>query len=108
MLFQYDPSDGELLKNRLKTRAREAEKELMLAVLESAIEDFQKYIFATGVKGKQLHEEAEQWILEKNNDWFLSFESICETLLIDPEYLRQGLVRWKETQRRRPRKCNAA
>jgi hypothetical protein len=108
MLFQYDPSDGELLKNRLKTRAREAEKELMLAVLESAIEDFQKYIFATGTRGKLLHEEAEQWILEKNNDWFLSFDSICETLLINPEYLRQGLVRWKETQRRRPGKRNAA
>jgi hypothetical protein len=108
MNYQYDPSDGELLRNRLKTRARGAEEELMLAVLEGAIEDFRKYAYATDAKGRLLYQEAEQWILDTGSDWFLSFESVCETLSIDPEYLRQGLLRWKQTQRKGARRSKAA
>jgi hypothetical protein len=29
-------------------------------------------------------------------DGLLSFDTICETLGINPEYVRQGLLRWKE------------
>jgi hypothetical protein len=108
MGYEYDPADGELLKARLKTRAREPEEELMLAVLESAVEDFRKYASATGGKGREIYEQAEQWILDTNSDWFLSFESICETFSIDAAYLRQGLLRWKQTQRKAARKPKAA
>jgi len=27
--------------------------------------------------------------------WFFSFENICETLGINPEYLRRGLEHWR-------------
>jgi hypothetical protein len=46
----------------------------MLAVLSSAIEDFQEYVLAQSVSGKKLFEEAEEWILEKHSDWFVSLE----------------------------------
>src|SRR5512134_1581288 len=108
MRFQWDPVDGELLHIWLKPAKMEPEKELMLAVLESAIEDFQKYAFARGHRGRMLFENAEQWILEKDNDWFLSFESICETFSLDANYLRRGLLRWREAQRSRLQKSNAA
>src|SRR5438132_7510127 len=68
----------------------------MLAVLEDAIACFQKYIFARDGKGKMLFQEAEEWVQERGNDWLFSFANVCETLGFDPEYLKQGIMQWKE------------
>ncbi len=76
----------------------EPEKELMLAVLEDAVRCFQKYLFAQHSKGKTMFQEAEQWIFEENSDWLFSFENTCELLGMDPCYVRQGLLRWKEAK----------
>jgi len=38
----------------------------MLAVLESAVEDFEKYVLARNPRGKLFH--AEEWFLEKNSE----------------------------------------
>lgn len=76
----------------------EPEKRLMLAVLEDAIACFQKYIFARDSRGKTMFREAEEWILEQDSDRLFSFESICELLGFSPQYVRQGLVRWKEAK----------
>lgn len=100
MDFEYDPSDGEALKTLLNARAREAEKELMLAVLESAVEDFQKYASAKDRRGRLLYQEAEEWILERDSEWFLSFDSICETLSLSPDRLRRALLRRQQTKRK--------
>ena len=70
----------------------------MLAVLESAVEDFQKYVLARNPSGKKLFQEAEEWFLEKDSDGLFSFENICETLGLQPDYIRQGLLLWKETK----------
>ena len=72
------------------------EKRLMFAVLEDAIACFQKYISARDARGKGLFHDAENWILDENSDWLFSFAHICELLGLDPNYLRQGLMRWKE------------
>ena len=98
MDFEYDPADSELLKSLTNATAIKAEIELMLAVLESAIEDFRKYASAKDQRGQSLYQNALEWILEKNSDWFLSFDSICETLSISPDQLRRALWRWQETQ----------
>lgn len=76
----------------------EPEKRLMLAVLEDGIACFQKYIFARDGRGKAMFREAEEWILDGNSDWLFSFENICEVLGFNPQYVRQGLVRWKEAK----------
>jgi hypothetical protein len=71
----------------------------MLAVLESAVEDFQTYVLARHPGGKKLFQQAEEWFLEKDGSGALfSFESICETLQLHPDYIRQGLLLWKETR----------
>ena len=70
----------------------------MLAVLESAVEDFQKYVLARKPSGKKLFQQAEEWFLEKNSDELFSFENICETLQFHPDYIRQGLMVWKEAK----------
>ncbi|MFQ5684991.1 MAG: hypothetical protein ACE5HC_17190 [Candidatus Binatia bacterium] len=74
----------------------EPEKRLMAAVFEDAISCFQHYTFTRDKKGAALFREAEDWILEKNDDGFFSFENICEILGIDPGYVRRGLLCWKE------------
>ena len=47
-------------------------------------------------KAKRLYEAAEEWILEQGHDWIFSFENICGALGFNPEYVRRGLLRWKE------------
>jgi hypothetical protein len=94
----FDPVDGGVIERLFKKETREREEALMLAVLENAIEYFQKYAVAQSQREKRLFKEAEEWILEKNSDWFFSFENICETLELYPDYIRQGLLRWKEAK----------
>jgi hypothetical protein len=98
--FEYDPSDSERLKSLSNATATKAERELMLAVLESAIEDFRKYSSAKDQKGKSLYQNAQEWILERNSEWFLSFDSICECLSISPDHLRRGLLGGQQTKRK--------
>lgn len=74
----------------------EPEKKFMLAILEDAVACFQKYIFAHDARGKTIFAEAEQWIMEENGDWIFSFENVCDALGLNPSYVRQGLLRWKE------------
>lgn len=73
----------------------ESEKRLMLAVLEEAVLCFQKYISAGDRRRKALFRDAEEWIMEETSDWLFSFENTCEVLGVNPDYLRQGLLRWK-------------
>lgn len=74
----------------------EPEKKLMLAVLEDGVLCFQRYILARDSKGESLFHDAESWVLEENDDRIFSFENLCEALGLDPKYVRQGLLHWKE------------
>ena len=78
----------------------------MFAVLTDAIECFQKYRNAKSRKQLALSKRAEAWILSYNHSPF-SFENICETLDINPVYLRVGLLQWRASpQTKQPtRKC---
>ena len=75
-----DPADISLIESVYKKSLREGEERLTLAVLESAVEDFQKYVLARKPSGKMLFQQAEQWFLEKESGALFSFVSICETL----------------------------
>jgi hypothetical protein len=90
-----EPTDSGILADLFKEVIRDGEKRLMLAVLESATEDFQKYALATDRRGRELFQAAEEWILETDNPSFFSFQNICEHLQLDPDYMRQGFMRWK-------------
>jgi hypothetical protein len=79
------------------TRSLQPEKSLMFAVLSDAVECFQKYALSREEYENRLFRETEIWIFEENRDWPFSFVSICEALAIDPQYLRKGLLRWKQT-----------
>jgi hypothetical protein len=72
------------------------EKRLMLAVLQDALECYQKYAFIKDIHAHQLFAEAEEWISCEDRNWYFSFENICETLEINPEYLRHGVSQWRK------------
>jgi hypothetical protein len=72
----------------------EPEKRLMLAILEDAVDCFQNNVLAQSLKSRRLFQEAEKWIVEVDGGWFFSFENVCETLDLNPAYVRQGLLRW--------------
>src|SRR2546426_3460731 len=93
-----DPVDIELIKAVYKKTIREGEERLMRAVLENAVEYFQKYVLARNPRGKQLFQEAEEWFLDKDGEALYSFENICETLGLHPDPIRKGLLVWKRAK----------
>ncbi|HWO41423.1 MAG TPA: hypothetical protein VNO43_06425 [Candidatus Eisenbacteria bacterium] len=106
-LFQPDVlAERNYAKTLERSQHFKPEEQLMLAVLEDAIFCYQKYLFAQDRKGRALFEETEAWLLEEGSDWFFSFNNICEVLGFDPQYLRQGLLRWKEEQLARTAKIS--
>ena len=75
----------------------EAKQKLMLAVLEDAVTCFQKHFVARNKIGMSLFREAKKWILlHGKGDWLFSFDYICETLDLNPGYIREGLLRWQD------------
>jgi hypothetical protein len=97
--ISIDPTDAEVIEKVYKKDIREGEERLMLAVLQDAVECFKTYACATRPREKRLFQEAEEWILEQNGDWLFSFDNICETLQLHADYLRQGLLSWKDAKR---------
>jgi hypothetical protein len=87
--------DVGIVEELSKRSVREGEEGLLLAMLEMATEDFQKYVLAKDSQGKELFRDAEEWILSKNTRWFFSFENVCRHLQLDPTYIRRGLMNWK-------------
>jgi hypothetical protein len=83
-------------------RGREAhggERRLIIAVLEDAINCFQKNLFATDNRGQRLFRDAESWLMSVDRGLPFAFENICEFLSLDAEYIRQGLCRWARAAR---------
>jgi len=71
------------------------ERRLMLAVLEDAIDCFQKYAHTNDLRGRQLFLESYEWIMSPDKRWLFSFENICQIVDMNPDYIRQGLGRWR-------------
>lgn len=98
-IFQPDIlAEDEYSKTLQRRQHFKPEEQLMLAVLEDAVFCFQKYLSTQDRKGRTLFLEAEEWIVDENTEWFFSFNNICDVLRIDPSYLRQGLLTWKNQQ----------
>jgi hypothetical protein len=75
-------------------------KRLMMAVLEDALRCFQNNATTASGPRKRLYAEAEEWLCGDNSDGPFSFNTVCETLGIEPHYLRSGLLQWREEQLR--------
>ena len=81
------------------------ERRLMVAILEDAVDCFQKYLWAADNRSRHLRTEAEKWFLSNDDSWPFSFVNICHALDLHPDFLRRGLLEWKARQlaRRQPK-----
>jgi hypothetical protein len=79
---------------------KRGEHRLLVALLEDAVERFQKHVLT----GNRRFAEAEQWIMgegessalgHEDHDPGFSFEYVCGVLGFEPAYLRRGLQRWR-------------
>jgi hypothetical protein len=96
-LFEADTlASAQYFQNCRRKATLEPEKRLMLSMLEDAVRCFQIYLTARSGREKRLFNEAEEWIMTKQDDWIFSFPNVCEMLGFSPEYVRQGLRRWKQ------------
>ena len=95
-ILSIDPSDRESIDWLYKSATPEGEHALMFAILENAINDYQKYFIVRSPKQKRQYQEAVAWISGENSDWLFSFDNICENVGLDPDYLRRRLRVWAE------------
>jgi len=69
-----------------------AERELMLAVLSDAIECYWKYRNSAKRSALRLFHDAKNWIFAEQDSLPFSFRNVCETLDLDPSYIRRGIL----------------
>jgi hypothetical protein len=76
------------------------EQRLMYAVVEFAVDDYVKYAAAgTDRRRRELFLDAERWVESDDRSWPFAFESICDHLGLDADYLRRGFRELKRRDR---------
>jgi hypothetical protein len=73
------------------TRSLSSEQRLMLAVLADAINVVQEFGGSTGLRKRNLFNEAWNWVFTKGVTSPLSFDNVCDALGIDAQGLRWRL-----------------
>ena len=73
-----------------ESRQRSPEKRLLIAVLKSALNDYQEAVRAGG-RRHQLH-DLEEWFFAGDDSWPFSFENLCTQLDLSPECIRANLA----------------
>jgi hypothetical protein len=86
-----------------RKRFSSGEHRLLIAIMQDAVECFQKHIHARDSKRRQLYVDAESWISSDDYSGTFSFNNVCDLLGMSPEYLRQGLIDWRDRERTRRR-----
>jgi hypothetical protein len=77
----------------------EGEKRLMAAVLADAVDCYMKQLFNPEPRARQVFRDAEVWIFQDEpGPWLFSFRNICDMLGLEPEYIRRGLLAWRNTR----------
>ena len=87
--------------------ARGPVRALMAALLFDGVQAYLSYVIVDGgIKFNSRYREAYNWVHSQGNEYIFSFESVCEGLGIDPNFLRLGLAnvlssseQWKRARR---------
>jgi hypothetical protein len=94
-LFETDTLASERYQRLFRSSQIPPEKRLILAILDDAVQSFIATMRPRNPKELREFEAAQTWIMEANSDWIFSFESVCDQLGLDPDYLRGGLQKLK-------------
>ncbi|MGE0824901.1 MAG: hypothetical protein AB7G75_16850 [Candidatus Binatia bacterium] len=76
------------------------ERLLMLAVLQEALHSYDKYQGVQTKKGQRLFAEVREWFWSSERHYLYSFETICDHLLLAPDYIRRRLQQDRAPQQR--------
>lgn len=68
-----------------------SERRLLLAVLEDAVSSFLRHRHSCTKRAQRLFHEDKLWFASRDHSWVFSFESICDQLNLDANYIRRGL-----------------
>lgn len=79
--------------NRGLSRQLEGEKRLMIAIMKDAVECLEKYRNARSSAGRELYQNALEWVEDGGTGWLFSFTNICGLLGFDPDYMREFLLK---------------
>lgn len=79
------------------------EHRLLVALIQDAIECFQKHMHARDAKRRQLFLDAQGWIGSEDDRGVFSFNNVCMLLGMNPDYVREGLLHWSERTKEVPR-----
>ena len=71
----------------------QAEKRLIVAVLEDAISQYLRYSRSTNPRGRRLFAEVDQWFTATDVAWPFSFSNLCQALDVDPTRVRLAIRR---------------
>jgi hypothetical protein len=77
------------------------EERLLLAVLEEAVGTYQRYLVEADHHSRAVFAEVEAWFASEDGAWIYSFVAICDSIGLDPAYIRSGLGSWTDMQRSR-------
>ena len=86
-----------------RKRYKCGEHRLLVAIIQDAVDCFQKHLHACDSKRRQLYLDAEAWVNAEDDHGPFSFANVCELLNMDPDYVREGLIDWRDRERRRYR-----
>jgi hypothetical protein len=78
-----------------RTQFADPERRLMAALLEDAVSCLSANPRPYAGRKRRYFEEAQSWVnATEEQEWIFSFTNVCETLGLDPSFLRRGLNRW--------------
>jgi hypothetical protein len=72
----------------------------VVAILEDAISCLREHGNAKNGAYRLTYREAERWLWREEGNALFSFDMVCETLDIEPDYLRSRIRQWCEAQSR--------
>jgi hypothetical protein len=94
--FEAEPIlASQCLEGRKKDEALVPEKRLLLAVLTDAVHCYQVGSDAQKTSRIRAFREAEEWLYSAKGYGSFSFENVCYTLDITPDYLREMVRKWR-------------
>ncbi|TMA34438.1 MAG: hypothetical protein E6J79_16635 [Deltaproteobacteria bacterium] len=70
------------------------EKRLQVAVLTDAVATFRRLDGIENPQARRLFAEAEAWFASDEADGPFTFVTVCDSLGLDPSYIRRGLREW--------------
>lgn len=88
-------SAGSLVDELLESEggfARGPERALLSALLFDGVQNYMNYCCAPSAAEREKYSEAYSWVNRQRHEYVFSFDSVCEALGIDPNFLRLGLI----------------